>query len=312
VDVPLVRGDTPDNAVLTDGTSGLEVYSAGLNVAIPLPAPATPPNPQVVRHLSIGKATNGKIPVTLKAATNGAAGVDVLAGMACICLRPIAHRTCGGTVWEKDGTPSTNCTPGYTDGDSVCPAAKPCAFAYGPDNTGAGEIGCEGLNGINVLTTQDSLGTNGTPGPILTTLSDTGDAGSGVVYVTSELGFTINTCITTPGMMANVYGPDGVFCSADDPFTTPDPATTGRSVLSQALTTGTASAEVLNANGTPDNTICVGSPSDCFALPGTPFNCSALAASPPSASGATLAGAFPDLNAPVIVDIVVTDIQVAQ
>jgi len=47
-----------------------------------------------------------------------------------------------------------------------------------------------------------------------------------------------------------------------------------------------------------------------FMSHGTALNCSALATG--SASGGALAGAFPTLNQPVIMDLVVTSIQVAQ
>jgi hypothetical protein len=286
VHVTLVPGDSPDNTSITPGTSGLVVNSPTLNVGIPFAANTT-------RQLTIGKPKDGKVPVVLKGADNQTAGIDVLAGAACICLRPVEFMTCGGTVWEKSGVPSTDCSEGYTAGSSLCAGAKPCTLVYGAGNVGTGQVGCDTLNGVNVTATQNSGGTSGTAGPVETIVSDMGGAGSAVVYVATELGFTINPCTgTTPE-----YGTDQQFCTLDDPKA-------GRQVLPQVLTTGSATATVLNANGEDNNSI------GPFTLQGAPLSCSALASG--SASGAAFVGAFPDLGAPTVGDIVVTGVQVAQ
>jgi hypothetical protein len=316
VNIPLVPGDNGDGTTIVPGTSGLIVDSPSIIVGIPFP-------PGVTRQLIIGKeGADGNIPGVLKQAANKTAGIDVLNGQACICLRPIELRTCGGTLWEKSGLPSTNCSEGYTAGDSVCPAEKPCTFAYGPGNAGAGEVGCNGLDGVNVTTTQDSGGSNGGPdgtaGPVITTRSDTGGAGSAVLGVTTELGFTLNPCTgTLPD-----YGDDHMFCTDDDPKA-------GRSALPQVLTTGMASATVENADlvdpscNNEQITFCTSDdqcpagvqclPNDIgpYSAQGVPLSCSGLMSDPPNVSGSTLAGAFPDLNAPTIMDIVVVDTQVA-
>jgi hypothetical protein len=286
VDITLVPGQSPDNVSITPGTSGLVVNSPTLSVGIPYSANTT-------RQLLVGSEKDGKIPAVLKAETNMTAAIEVLGGSACICLRPVVLKTCGGTMWEKDGMPSTNCTPDYTDGDSVCAGGKPCTLVYGSDNIGAGDIGCNGIDGINMTSTQDSGGSSGTPGPVMTTLSDAGGPGSAVVFLSTELGFVVAPCTgTTPD-----YGPDGEFCTDDDPKME-------RLVLPRVMTTGTASASVLNADQTDDNTL------GPFGVQGSLLSCSAVASG--SASGGALAGGFSQLGAPVVGDIVVTDVQVVQ
>ena len=297
VHVALVPGQSPDGTSITDGTSGLVVNSPTITIGIPF-------IPGTTRELTIGKQKDGKIPTVLKAATNTTAGIDVLNGAACICLRPIVLMTCGGTVREKTGLPSIDCTAGYTAGDSLCAGTKPCTFAFGDGNAGTGDVGCDALDGVNVTATQDSGGSSspvdscggsGTPGPgpVLTTLSDAGGAGSAVISIASELGFTLAACTGTTAD----YGPDGKFCTTDDPKA-------GRMVQPQVLTTSTASATVFNADCTDGDNI------GPFMTHGAPLSCSALASG--SASGGVLVGAFPGLNAPTIQDIVVTDAQAAQ
>jgi len=321
VNITLVPGNNGDGTTIVQGTSGLIVYSPSLNVGIPFAS-------NTVRQLIIGKEKDGKIPGVLKKATNNIIGIDVLNGQACICLRPILLRTCGGTLWEKDGKPSTDCSEGYTAGDSVCPAEKPCTFAYGPTNSGAGEVGCNGLDGVDVSTTQDSGGSANADcpaesprckaGPVITTRSNTGGPGSTVLDVTTELGFTLKPCTGTDPE----YGADHMFCTDDDPKE-------GRSALPQVLTTGMASATVQNAdlvdpscnneqailchsdNDCPQGQPCLPNNIGPYSSQGAPLSCSGLASDPPNVSGGTLAGGFPDLNAPTIMDIVVVDTQVA-
>src|SRR5262249_3849949 len=152
--------------------------------------------------------------------------------------------TCGGTIWNKDGVPSTNCTTGYTAGDSVCAGAHPCTLVYGADNAGNGNIGCNSLDGVNAAVTQDAGGASGTLGPVFTMRTDRGGPGSAFLSVSTELGFVVNPCTgTTPE-----YGPDHQFCTDDDPQS-------GRgTVLPQVLSTGTVTATVNNADQTDGNT----------------------------------------------------------
>jgi len=347
VTITLVPGQNPngDVTLLASGTSGIVLHADGMfDYAIVFPA-------GVARQLLIGKEKNGKIPGVLKRETNQTAAVEVLGGTACLCVRPIVQMTCGGTLWEKNGLPSTDCSPGYTAGDSVCAdGAKPCTRVYGPDNIGEGEVGCESLDGVNTLRTQVSTGTTGSPPePLLTTLSGTGGVGSAVIFATTEVGFTLGPCFKGNGDPA-IYGDDHQFCTQDDPFTTPDPTMTGRNVLPQVLTTGTASASVTNAKDSgntigacaagantlgcstdadcPDectsNRTCGLEPSrtctgnaDCTTVSAcipVPLTGTPLASCAALASGnlqgATLADAFPSLDSPPLGDLVVTVPQV--
>jgi len=289
VNFTLVPGKNPpgDLTTLVQGTSGLIVNSGvGITVGIPFP-------PDTQRQLTIGKEQNGKIPFVLKSAGNQTPAIQYSTGLACICVRPVIFKTCGGTLWEKDGTPSTNCTAGYTAGDSVCPATKPCTLTYGADNIGEGSLACDARDGLNVLATQDSGGATGTAGPVLTTLSGAGGQGSAIAYVTTELGFVLGPCTGS----SHDYGDDHMFCTTDDPIL-------GRGVLAQALTTGTADAMVFNADQTDGFTV-VG-----FQSVGTPVMCSALSSG--TITGAALAGGFPELNAPTVMDITINTLQVAQ
>jgi hypothetical protein len=289
VNITLVPGDS-DGTNLVEGTSGLLINSGiGITVGIAFPANTT-------RQLLVGKEKDGKVPAALPALTNGTPGINVL-GAACICTRPVVFESCGGTVWDKSGVPSINCSAGYTAGGSVCDSiGKPCTFVYGPDNAGAGVVGCDSLDGINLTVTQDAGGSTGTSHPPVTTMSDAGGPGSAVLSVALELGFTLNPCTgSTPE-----YGDDGQFCTADDPQA-------GRAVLPQILTTGSASATVLNADLNDGLTV----PEPPIIFSGNPLSCATLASG--SASGGALAGAFTDLNAsPEIQDIVVNSAQVAQ
>lgn len=290
VNITLVPGDSGDGTSLVEGTSGLQINS-GIGITVGIAFPDT-----TARQLLVGKEKDGKIPAVLPALTNATPGINVL-GAACICLRSVVFETCGGTVWDKGGLPSINCSAGYTAGGSVCDSVgKPCTFVYGPDNGGAGVVGCDSLDGINLTVTQDSGGSTGTSHPPVTTMSDMGGPGSAVFSVATELAFTLNPCTgTTPE-----YGGDGTFCTTDDPKE-------GRAVLPQVLTTGSASATVLNADLNDGNTV----PGTPIIFRGNRLSCTALASG--SASGGALAGAFPDLNAsPEIQDIVASSAQVAK
>src|SRR5262249_16912918 len=126
VNITLVPGQTVSGGTAcASNSSCLGVFTGvGLTVAIPVP-------PDVTRQLLVGTEKNGKIPVVLKSATNQTPGIEYSGGLACVCLRAVPMRTCGGTLWEKDGTPSVDCTAAYTAGDSLCAGKKPCTTAFG-------------------------------------------------------------------------------------------------------------------------------------------------------------------------------------
>ena len=72
----------------------------------------------------------------------------------------------------------------------MCTAAgkPPCTFVHGEGNTASGEIGCDGLDNINVTFSQDSGGASGIAGPPMVTFS--GSGGPGSASVLSTIGIT--------------------------------------------------------------------------------------------------------------------------
>jgi hypothetical protein len=172
--------------------------------------------------------------------------------LACACVRGTVYRTCGGTQYESDGlTASTDCT----FDDSVCAGLKPCAAVAGPGNSGEGALGCTGLPSVSYTITQDAGGTMcpvevamcENAGPAIYTPGPAGPAGSQILAAASQIGTVTGLCTGTDPAM---YGPDGEFCTDDDPLI----PTTVRGLPSiTTLVTGTASSAVTNADGVDGN-----------------------------------------------------------
>jgi len=259
--VPGVVGGT----VIAPGASGV-VMQPGVTITRPLTGGET---------LTIGKERNGEIPVVIKAATVQFAGPQMRLHGCCgspppgafmfMCPRAVAAKTCGGTIVEPDGvTGSTDCTPGFTAGDSVCKGKNACAFVHGPGNSASGVIGCDGLDGVNVDLTQDYGGSSGISEPPVLSFSGTGGPGSAVLFGTTAIG------------IGPLRGPDGV-CTDDDPQDE-----RGTPIIA-AVTTGAAIGRVLNV-GSAGNTV------GPFSATGAPFRCDALRRG--DASGAALVSTF--------------------
>jgi hypothetical protein len=264
---------------------------------------------QAQETLTVGKEKDGKIPVVVKASSVHFPGIPV-STLACGCIHGVAAKTCGGTALESDGkTLSTDCSdPPFSKCTTAtcqtagepCAGKAPCAFEHGAGNTASGEIGCNGLDGVNVSFEQDSGGSGMVESPPIITLTDHGGPGSAVVYQTLGItavlaGSGAGPCV---GSDPATFGPDGVFCTADDP---------AGGLLSAAGTlpvvTGTATAVVHNANA------CDGSGCDLgpVTATGAGFSCAALecgAAS--SAAGGGLAGAFTFVHLDTVGDVAVT------
>ena len=280
---------------LVAGTSGAVLRSDILTIPLPFGGSQT---------LTTGKERNGQMPVVIKAGSVHFIRVP-LSNFTCYCPRAIAAKTCGGTVVEPDGvTPSTDCTPGFTAGDSVCAGQKPCAFVHGPGNSASGVIGCDGFDGVNVQLTQDAGGSSGTAGPPVLTLNGAGGPGSALLSATHALGggrgggcgvggcggFSPPSCA---GQDVSVYGPDGEFCTDDDPQ-----AQRGIPVT-VPVTTGTATGQLLDANTNDYNSI------GPFSVTGAPFRCREL-----DVAGTALASTFTEL-ATSFGDVLYTSILVA-
>jgi hypothetical protein len=234
------------------------------------------PGADIREVVSIGKPNaDGTIPLIIKAASVQAPAIPVQ-NFACACVRGVAAKTCGGTLFEIDGTPAIDCTPGFTQGDSLCDDAgkPPCAFVHGEGNSASGTIGCgdAGLPGVDSLTTQDDIdgscagGPSACKSPPVLTFNGSGPRGSALILTSTAIGTVTGSCANSP-----------TFC------TDTDPQSERGSVATVALTTGKAQCEFFNANGMGDNTICAcrnGEPSCPQAVcagplteMGQPFDC---------------------------------------
>jgi len=204
-----------------------------------------------------------EIPVVIKEAEGRRMRIPLLG---CACLRGVAAKTCGGTLFDADGaTPSTDCTDGFADGPGVCPAERPCTFVHGPGNAASGVVGCESLAGVHIDFTQDCGGRGEQPAAPSVTSSGIGGPGSAVFHTTTATGLVSGDSCSGS---AFEYGPDGEFCTDDDPQRARGTA------VSAPLTTGTATGLVLNARGGETTVPCHG----CEPLMSTggPISCDAL------------------------------------
>jgi hypothetical protein len=273
---------------IVPGTSGAIVFGPFLTVPLPLNG---------AQVLTIGKIVNGTATVSI-----AAAGVDLdripVSSIACACTRGAEAKTCGGALFNTDGTQSTNCTPGFAM-EETCPSDKACAAVHGPGNTGSGYIGC-GDAGVDIDFTQDC---NGQPGaepfdPVVTVVDrdGTAPAGDGNAYlvITTAIGTVVGQCSGT----APDYGPDGEFCTADDPLNNRG------SPNSIPFTTNVVVATVLNPADFDGDVL---GPVETM---GAPFTCNED--DTVSVSGTNLAGGFTSCDQPTINDIAVPVNFVAQ
>ncbi len=280
VQTTLVPGELAGTDI-KEGTSGAIVHGDILTIPLPLVGSNT---------FTSGKQKNNRIPLVQKA-------VDIIldripvSTLACACVRGRVFMTCGGTQFEADGqTASTNCT----DDASVCAGKKPCTAVAGPDNAAEGAIGCDALPSASYTVVQDAGGESGVAGPAIFTPGEAGGPGSQILATASAIGTVVGLCTgTTPD-----YGPDGEFCTDDDPTSTRGTASV------QTLVTGTATATMLNANDIPDNDI------GPFSFTGNPVSCANIEAG--NLTGGALAGAFTSPDQATVGDIAVTNVFVTQ
>jgi len=325
--VPVMNAFPP---AITAGTSGSLVVGGSLKLALPLTGSQT---------ITLGKPANGLVPFVVKGASVHINKIQV-GTIACACVRALPGKTCGGTIFEQDGSASIDCTPQYTAGtcssgahactaDADCPDAyvdsapaialngnkcvsgtctchldsdcgsggscvvsvcnavgKPCSFINGAGNSASGNIGCTGLDGVNLNFTQQSVLTSPPPAqrqngiappgsglPVLT-FSGHGGPGSAIVLNTSAIGTTQGTaddgvtiihpnkdfCTgvasaiphpSNPGFCdGTAFGHDCSFCTDDDPQSGRGPVGT----LPQ--TTGTATATITGSWASGPSTCC--------------------------------------------------------
>ncbi len=250
VSLTFLPGQT-HGGVLASGTSGAMVYGS---ITVPLPLEGH-------EILTVGKRRNGSIPGVIKAEHVNIPRVQV-GDIGCACVRAVAVKTCGGTLFEPDGvTLSKDCTDTFTAGAALCPSDKPCSFVHGPGNAASGIIGCDGLAGVDITYTQDCNDVPGSPAkdPVIT-FSGAGGPGSAVLLASIAVGTQIGSCSGSGA----AYGADGEYCTDDDPFEARGtPATL-------PITTGAASATIHNAFDTP------GADNGPFVANGLVFDCGAI------------------------------------
>ncbi len=293
-DVPynLVAGNANSPAT----TSTARAHGSSLDLTLPLRGSEV---------LTIGKARDGMIPIVVKASSITLPAIKI-STLACACVRGAAVQTCGGTLFEIDGSPARDCT---LNDDCAAMSKPPCTYLHGEGNAAAGVIGCNGLSPIDFTYSQDAGGTPPPPAPTppagsggpMIVFTGTGGPGAALILNTLKVGTAQPPAPSTNPCRANspAYGPDQNFCTDDDPESSRGTATTLPAV------TGTATGVVTDRNGSPQT---LGPDSRT----GTPFNCAALTSASPSASGTQLVGAFTSLNQPTLGDLVVTDGLVAQ
>lgn len=279
------------------GTTGAFVHDGFIQLALAI---------RGTQALTIGKLRDGKIPGIIRADSVHLERISIGA-LACACVRAVPAKTCGGVLFNANGTIATDCSAGFTAGDSICGGKNPCAFVHGPGNSSSGIIGCEGIEPINLTFTQD-VGLSPLPYPPpptpppgsslpVITLSGSGGPGSGIVLNSSAIGNVTGVCTGASVTNPAISGPDQMFCTDDDPLTSRGVPQT----LPQV--TGTAMGLLSNTNQSTQpapNNKQIGP----FSYTGKPYDCARLTGSTPTAEGANVVGVFTALNQPALGDIV--------
>jgi hypothetical protein len=301
---------------IAPGTSGA-IVRADNNLTLPLLLTGS-------SGLTRGKERNGLVPLVQKVTSVNLPKIPIKI-LACACVRGAEFKTCGGTQFEADGvTPSTNCSVPMCSGTSTtrcdagsdcpqgetcvldpCAGKKPCTSVAGPGNDGEGVVGCTSLPSTSYTVTQDAGGAKcsadvvdcADAGKAIITPGAAGGPGSQVLVSASALSTVVGLCEGDP-VEFPAYGPDGEFCTDDDPVT----ARNGPSLTT--LVTGTASAEVTGIQGQDGNDL------GPFISTGNALTCEQAAAG--AFTGGAQAGASTSLDAPTIGDIAVTSVFVGQ
>lgn len=262
---------------ITPGTSGAFVHGSPFMVPLTLSG---------INTLRAGSkpTASGVLPLAQRAESVNLARIPI-STLACACVRGVVFKTCGGTEYEADGvTSSTNCT----SDDTLCAGKKPCTAVAGPGNAGEGAIGCTGLPSASYSVEQDAGGTmcdlNTFPemcpnaGPAIVTPGPAGPAGSQILATASGIGTVTGLC---SGADQSMYGPDGQFCTDDDPFS---PSSLRGTPSIVTLVSGTATVTLNNVNGNDGDNL------GPYSISGAVKSCEDIAAG--NSAGAAQAGAF--------------------
>jgi hypothetical protein len=222
------------------------------------------------RVLTVGAANaDGTLPFVIKEADAPVERVPV-SSAACFCARPLELKTCGGTLFEPDGT----ATPLCNSLNAQCPQDRPCVAIYGRGNAAAGLIGC-GPNGLDA--TDETLGVctacggNQCPGGLGDSIGGGGAPGSLVGLASVATRTFVGTC-------------QPEYCAADAPL-----ASQRGDVKTFRITTGSATGTFFNGE-------CEGRTYGPFAAQGRPLRCADLLAQAPSITDLSLVGMWPDVN----------------
>jgi hypothetical protein len=246
-----------------------------------------------------GELVDGKVPVVIRAE-------DILfdpvmvPGILCACPR---------------GVEVVDFGPGISaEGEAVCGDAVIDGINYlSSQDHHLGEVGVDGFTEEDCIALGGSVEEPGDQHPGVCnsgrtiTFEGVGTAGAAIVNGSLAIG-TISgdggTCCTVgdPGCPADpeqLKGPDGIPCTDDD-----DPSTFGAAQVIPN-TTGSAEAEVLNANNIIGDKIgrggnCLGG-CNPFMATGAPIDCVGM-----TAAGSAFAGAFPAFDIAPLGDFIVT------
>jgi len=265
--------------VIEPNTSGANIHG---DLTLPLPLSGT-------QTLYLGKEKNGTIPTIVTADSVSFPAIPISIGgsqLACACVRGIAAKTCGGTVFSDTGGQATDCTPGFWDAgasgdntsDGPCPADQPCTFVHGSGNSATGVIACNAPNGLNINLhfMQDDTPASRSPNTCTMNSDCPSSAATGASLCIPDPNNPggPNICGAFPAVLTlsgGGTGPAGSglllnstaignvqtttcagFCTDNDPYS-------ARGTISTLpLTTGTAGGTFTTADGDPTTTICGG------------------------------------------------------
>lgn len=185
---------------IAPGTSGVGLFTSLFYQALPLSGRVS---------VVTGGSIDGVTPLVVKSG-----GLEIGAfefAIQCNCVRLPETSTCGGTAYELDGTPSLDCTAGF-NGASTCPAARPCAPVHGRGNGGSGFIACGGAgSAFEIIRDCDNANIPAST-RIFSDEPALADVGQSLITLSPAIG----TGYCAPG--SDSLGPDGEFCTEDDPL----------------------------------------------------------------------------------------------
>lgn len=240
--------------------------------------------------LIVGDERHGRIPVVVPDFGVADARASIT-GILCACRREAELRTCGGTLFEADGTPSPVCTSGFAN-MAMCPSARPCTSAFGAGNVGSFVIGCGAEVPTYVSLDHNCGGSIGQP-PEYPTLDLRHPDANGAAIGFRAMAFGLITGACTGATSSR--GSDGEFCTGDDP------ESVRGSLQAQAVTTGAVQVRVANSGDIPGADL---GPHTYF---GSSFSCDAITESDDLGgavlvSGRTQCDGFPNPNDLVLIE----------